>query len=203
MDVIDKRATRSSLSTSDLRLPTSIDWDGWEEERRRYGSYKEPINHKGRSRRYLTSDGVTLTPKQWCEALELAMAPQTLWHRVVMLGWSFEKAISTPLHHAPITYKGKTQGLVAWSHDLGISNSTLQYRLQIMKLSVEEAFAPAKNYQCKRFVTYMGETRTFSEWSKILGFGGRTLYNRIHTIGWDVEKAFTTPLRGGKSKKKS
>ncbi len=52
---------------------------------------------QGRNRRdncYLTCQGRTMTMTDW--AAELGITPATLWCRLHMLGWSIERALTTP-----------------------------------------------------------------------------------------------------------
>lgn len=86
------------------------------------------------------------------------------------------------------TFRGKTQGLEAWSKELGIARLTLYNRIT-RGASVDEAFSTplteVKEYE------YEGQMKTLSEWAKEFGIPRRTLGKRLQR-GVDMKTALST-----------
>ncbi|QZA69636.1 hypothetical protein 035JT004_138 [Bacillus phage 035JT004] len=107
----------------------------------RWITHKEQQNNKSNSH-FITYNGVTKTATEWSEDLG---GSRNLVEERLKLGWSKEKAVSTPptipakCNTRDITYNGKTQSLRSWAKELGINYSTLAGRLR-KGWSVPEAF---------------------------------------------------------------
>lgn len=92
-----------------------------------------------------------------------------------------------------ITAFGKTQLLVDWENETGISRHKIQQRLAGGE-SPENALAGLKRpYGKKLQITYRGETLLLMEWARKLQIPHQALHYRIKA-GWNVEKAMTTPI---------
>jgi hypothetical protein len=90
-----------------------------------------------------------------------------------------------------ITHNGRTQCLMHWARELGISNTTLARRLERgmpldMALS-NESYLPSKT------LTLNGRTQSVPEWSAELGVKQNTLWGRI-VNGWSDEEVLTRPV---------
>lgn len=68
---------------------------GYSPDNCRWATAKQQLNNTRRNR-YLTYAGQTKTITEW--AREIGMSPLTLGSRVRLMGWSAEKALTTPLH---------------------------------------------------------------------------------------------------------
>ncbi|HRI77588.1 MAG TPA: hypothetical protein PLX33_11460 [Alphaproteobacteria bacterium] len=96
-----------------------------------------------------------------------------------------------------ITLRGETRTLSEWAECLGISASTLRYRLARGWTDEQITSTPAKvgqrlvkrNYQA---VTAFGETLFFSEWEKRFGVKPNTIRERLRR-GIDPETAVSQP----------
>lgn len=98
-----------------------------------------------------------------------------------------------------LEYQGKTKCLQEWADEVGISESTIRWRLN-NGYSAEKALTTEvkKNSNAgKRYLTYKGEAKTVSEWAKHLGFDPKVLYSRIKR-GWSTERALETPTGADK-----
>lgn len=108
-----------------------------------------------------------------------------------------KKNISDALS-APITFKGKTQGLIAWAKEYGLKESTLRERLNKYKWSLEKALTtPVK----KSFITFNGKTQSVKDWAEEVGIHRATLHSRLTEYGWSIEKALTEPVINGRRKR--
>lgn len=75
---------------------------------------------------YLTINGETKTVAQWAR---LNNIPYHHVYRRVEIGWTVEKAVTTPIkQNMTATYKGKTQTLLEWSKELNCDVKTLYAR---------------------------------------------------------------------------
>ena len=95
-----------------------------------------------RNNRLLTYRGKTQCVTDW--AKEIGVAPEVLFSRILRYGWSTKKALTTRPNKAKsaphmISFKGRTQSLMAWSRELGINYQTLSMRLKTYKWSTEKA----------------------------------------------------------------
>ena len=108
----------------------------------RWVTFKEQQNNRTDSR-FITYKGETKTATEWSEALG---GSRNLVEERLKLGWSIEKAVTTPplkpskRNSKNITFNNKTQSLRDWSKDLNISYSTLAGRLR-RGWSVSKAFS--------------------------------------------------------------
>jgi DNA-binding protein Fis len=142
-------------------------------------------------------DGKKLTLPEWEK--ETGINEGTLRSRLVDMGWSVEKALTTPANDfvCVLEYQGKSMTLAEWSKELGIDAGTLNARLKDYGWSVEKTLTTPKNGHYST-VEYLGEIKTIREWAETLGISRATLSARILNYGWSVEKAFTTPVRTAK-----
>ncbi len=85
----------------------------------RWATMTEQNRNKQKTLRY---KGKTL--KEW--AKEIGMDYPTLRSRIVVHGWSWEKALKSPVN--TYLYNGKT--LTQWSQELGISKNTIVSRMR-------------------------------------------------------------------------
>jgi hypothetical protein len=103
---------------------------------------KEQTNNC-RKNRVLTFNGVHRTESQWAE--EMGISVQTLSNRINQMGWSIEKAISTPLREKDfgekISFKGQEHTLLWWSKKLHTSYDTLWKRINKYKWSVDKSLS--------------------------------------------------------------
>lgn len=101
-------------------------------------------------------------------------------------------------NNRPIEFRGRTQLLVEWAEELGISIQALIQRIE--NWGIEKALSspgprgrtssPMSESTC-RWITFDGQTKTLSQWSKELGISRFTLHQRIKS--WGVERAFRAP----------
>ncbi len=91
-----------------------------------------------------------------------------------------------------LTLSGRTQCAVKWAEELGITFSSLRYRLR-KGWSDEEAlttpFSPQQSLNI--MVTFQGRTQLLKEWCKEFGLRYDRVKFRFNS-GWPVEKLFTT-----------
>jgi hypothetical protein len=77
--------------------------------------------------KWLTHNGKTMTVGDWADCL--GICPKTLSRRF-SLGWSVEKALSTPKQTKKnATFQNKTMTLQEWAKSLGVKLSLIQTRL--------------------------------------------------------------------------
>lgn len=144
-----------------------------------------------------TLDGRTQTLRAWSKELDIGY--QTLHSRLLRLGWSVERALTTPVKTtsgAPVTHvythEGRTQELRDWAKELDMGYHILYGRFR-RGWSVKRALTTPRKPQGK-FITYDGQTQRVSDWAKELGVHSHTLHSRLNA-GWTIKEAFTTPLR--------
>lgn len=98
-----------------------------------------------------------------------------------------------------LEFQGKSQSLQEWADELGISESTIRWRLN-KGYSTEKALSTKVRKtasQRKKYLTYKGNTKIVSEWAKYLGIDSGILYARLKR-GWTVEKTLETPVGADK-----
>jgi hypothetical protein len=86
------------------------------------------------------------------------------------------------------TFQGKTQGLVTWAKELGISRLALHNRMK-RGMSIDEAFSTPLTEV--KLYEYEGKLKTLNEWAKEYGISRRTLANRLNQ-GADMRAALST-----------
>ena len=94
-----------------------------------------------------------------------------------------------------IEFQGKSQSLQEWADELGISESTIRWRLN-KGYSTEKALTTKIRKtvsQGKKYLTHKGNTKTVSEWARYLGIDSKILYTRLKR-GWTIEKTLETPV---------
>lgn len=92
-----------------------------------------------RDNHLLTYEGVTLTIKEWANRLNIL---DSVIHKRLKLGWSVEKAVTTPKEIKPlIAFQGRKQTLKAWSRELNISYYCVSDRIHKLGWTVERALS--------------------------------------------------------------
>lgn len=90
------------------------------------------------------------------------------------------------------TYDGKTMCIKDWAEYVGISNTSMQKRLN-NGWPLEKAFSKEKHDKPDLY-TFDGNTMSLLEWSKYLGVKKKTLYSRIKK-NLPPEKIFSSEKR--------
>ncbi len=109
-----------------------IDNDGnYEPGNVRWRTPSENCNNKSNNR-VLSLGGRSKTATEW--ARELGVSAHQVLARIDKLGWSVEKALTTPIAKvAPevlIEHDGRTQSLKAWAAETGLKPHTIRVRLE-------------------------------------------------------------------------
>ncbi len=114
----------------------------------RWATMKQQQRNR-RNNRMLTHDGRTLCLTEWSQ--ETGICLSTMQSRLAV-GWSVEATLTTPprkrtdTRRKPIiTFRGETMGHADWARRIGVSTSTLRYRLQ-HGWSVEQALTTPGGY---------------------------------------------------------
>lgn len=143
---------------------------------------------------YFTYNGETKCLSEWCEELNISYG--AVRARINERGWSFEKAITTPIKNHPVSieYNGITKTLDEWCAEYGMDKSLVYSRMYKDKWSFEEAITtPVLKTGLKRnSVLYDG--KSISEWSDEVGISRATIEKRLDS-GWSIEDAIKTPIR--------
>lgn len=147
-------------------------------------------------------NGETHTLGVWGERLGLDR--RLLYQRIETLGWSVEKAFTTPVlprdrraRRRMLTLDGQTHCLSEWAAIYGLPRDLLASRLDggwdlrealTTPPRQRRATSPTlgRQYECG------GESRTIQEWSEHLGVNKFTLYSRLKS-GWPVDRVFSEP----------
>ncbi len=94
----------------------------------------------------VTYNGEKRVLSEWAEITGINY--ETLYARLVRLGWPPELAFSTPSQsqiEMMLTFDGRTMTTADWSRETGISNKTIRYRIKMLGWPVELALTtPAK-----------------------------------------------------------
>lgn len=97
-----------------------------------------------RNNRLLTYKGETKTFGEWAEIT--GIKNEVLWKRLLIYGWSVEKAFTTPVkEHKKTEYRfyfefnNKRQTLLEWAKETGIKPHTLYCRICCQGWSIEKA----------------------------------------------------------------
>lgn len=98
-----------------------------------------------------------------------------------------------------IEYNGVTGSIGWWAEQLGISASTLYYRLRRNGWNIEQACSKPVRKAKHTNITYNGMTHSIREWARILGISESTLMSRFHKE-WTVEQALTLPVDTSKQR---
>ena len=86
--------------------------------------------------------GETKTLANW--AREYGIKPGTLWYRLKIAGWDFERAITAPLGAAGrhdkyfVEYNGKTKALADWADEYGLGYHIVYYRYVTLEWDIEK-----------------------------------------------------------------
>lgn len=88
-----------------------------------------------------------------------------------------------------VTYQGKTQPLIMWCEELGLSYSIVNDRINKLQWPVEKAFEIKDNPRLKQ-LEYKGRIKSLSEWCKELNLNYSRVRRRLNSFHWSVEKAF-------------
>lgn len=119
-----------------------------------------------------------ITPQDYETAAKNGVNDKTLNQRVRSLGWSINKAVSTPIAR-------REDGLLELALRNGIGRSTYQKRIYKLGWSKEKA------------ATTLIQKAVYPEWQEIAkknGVSKNTFNQRINKYGWSPEQAATTPL---------
>lgn len=95
----------------------------------------------------LTFRGRTMILKDW--AREVGLPNQTLWNRVVTLGWGAERALTTPMREMKrgdgrgekVVYQGRAMALKDVALEAGVNYKALWQRVRGRGMTTEEALA--------------------------------------------------------------
>lgn len=100
---------------------------GYSPDSCRWATYTEQANNK-RGNHLLTFQGETLTISQWAQKFDIPYS--ALASRVIKLGWTTEKALTTPYGMKTLEYQGERLAIVEWSKRTGITQRTLRSRIE-------------------------------------------------------------------------
>lgn len=117
-----------------------------------------------RSGRQITCNGKTQSLRRWAE--EVGLGDQTLWSRIVELGWPIEKALTTPS--------------IAVEERMAKAREARWGR---------HTKSPSKPKRTLRTVQFNGQEVTIASLSDRTGVPVKLLRKRIFERGWPVEKA--------------
>lgn len=120
-DMGDRPTPKHSIDRIDNDGPYSPENCRW------VGSVREQ-RRNCRDNRILILNGESLILAEW--ARRTGIDSETISMRIDDLGWSEEKALTTPLRGNVLTHQGKTQRLAEWSAQTGISRRTLSDRVR-------------------------------------------------------------------------
>jgi hypothetical protein len=96
-----------------------------------------------------------------------------------------------------LTYKGRSQPLISWAEELGMSDRTLLSRLDRGWSVVKALETPVKKKRSRRgFLEFNGKKMSIPEWGKETGIQFKTICNRLD-LGWSVEEALTIEVKYG------
>lgn len=160
-----------------------------------------------REKKTLTYEGVTRTLREWHVATGIKLT--TLYSRFDSGDWTpaqilgVEKREDRKASVKTITYNGRRQTIVGWSHWLNIPRSTIESRYN-SKSNYTPAqilgFEPlGKRQMIKRglYTRSDGKCHTVEDWAKILGRAQSTLRARLRRR-WTIDETFelTVHVRG-------
>lgn len=126
---------------------------------------------------------------------------------------STRKKISEAKNPVRYDYQGESLTISELSVLFGINRSTLNYRLNTLGWTVEQALFTTKDeanklgleknrghnhrgYKRAKLYEYQGKTQPLSDWAKEYNINQTTLGARIKVLGWTLEQALKTPVRG-------
>lgn len=89
---------------------------------------------------------------------------------------------------AQIKHNGKTQSLLAWSKELGITYGTIRNRFK-KGLPIKEILNIGSNRHKLDDITYNDETKSLKEWANVLHVSYSTLWKR-HKQGLTGDELF-------------
>lgn len=144
----------------------------------RWVTQKEQCRNKRNNIR-LTFQGRTQTAAEWSE--ETGIQARLICQRVQKLGWTDEKALTTPpeKHERRLekhyTFQGRSQTAAAWAREYGINENTLRMRI-VDGWPFEEALTtPVMNNK----YNYNGELLPLQVIERREGFTRNTLQSRM------------------------
>ncbi len=92
-------------------------------------------------------------------------------------------------HNVLLTHNGKTQNIMQWSQELGMSFTALWSRINVYKWPLERALTEKQHSKKKSLLlTIDGVTKTALEWAEFSGTKYSTVYYR-HQQGWSDKEA--------------
>jgi hypothetical protein len=94
-----------------------------------------------------------------------------------------------------VVYKDERKCMAEWARELGITSTSLAYRLK--RYSLDEALSRRKKNVFSE-IKYLGEVHSLKEWASLLGISYNTLQYRLANLGLSVEDAFSAPSRKAK-----
>jgi len=87
-----------------------------------------------------------------------------------------------------ITYRGKMQTMAQWAEELGLSKSTISYRINKLGWSPDKALTVKPENRETRMFTAKGITLSILGWSKRSGISRDIICNRIDRHSWSMSK---------------
>jgi len=88
-----------------------------------------------------------------------------------------------------IEFQGCTKTLAEWAESLGVTSTTLKYRID-KGWDLEKALNQ-KPAQIK-LIEWNGKSQSLNQWARDLCIKQNVLWGRLYLWGWSVERAFTT-----------
>lgn len=141
--------------------------------------------------------GKEMSLRAWGKELGLGIA--TISQRLNRLGWTIEKALTTP--HVPsglhcsrlVTWNGQTMSMRAWAKKLGLSYTVIGMRFR-KGMSADEVFTTPIPVRAARILTHQGRTMRARDWEREKGLTKGTIQRRLRG-GWSQGAAIDTPLK--------
>ena len=97
--------------------------------------------HNQKNNLWFMHNGKTKILKDWCR--DAGLTYRVVHSRIYRFGWTFEKAITTPIVKCPknqlITFRGESMVMDEWTKRLGLSRNAIRQRLAKYGWSIEQA----------------------------------------------------------------
>lgn len=94
-----------------------------------------------------------------------------------------------------IAHNGETLSISEWAKRTGISEGTLERRINASKMAIDEALSVpvgCTKRQVETVLSFNGQNKALIQWAKEFGLSAQAVRKRI-ARGWSVESALTTP----------